>query len=53
MNQNNFECVKNEIFGLKSKILELQEILTSIPAMAPESGGNGESEKCAALKKFL
>ena len=53
MNQNNFESVKNEIFGLKSKILELQEILTSIPAMAPESGGNGESEKCAALKKFL
>ncbi|HZK20421.1 MAG TPA: M20 family metallo-hydrolase [Treponemataceae bacterium] len=34
-------------------IVELQRLLTSIPAMAPENGGQGELEKCIALEKWL
>lgn len=33
--------------------IELEKLLTSVKAMAPQSGGDGESEKCAALKKWL
>ena len=33
--------------------IELEKLLTSIKAMAPQNGGDGESEKCAALKKWL
>ena len=34
-------------------MVALEALLTSIPAIAPESGGNGESEKCAALEAWL
>ena len=34
-------------------MVALETLLTSIPAIAPESGGNGESEKCAALEAWL
>lgn len=34
-------------------IVELETLLTSIPAIAPESGGQGEVEKAAALEKWL
>lgn len=37
----------------KNKIIELQKILTSAVALAPECGGNGEIEKCNTLKKWL
>ncbi len=37
----------------RSLMIELQTLLTSIPAIAPESGGQGEAEKCAALEKWL
>ena len=31
----------------------LQKLLTSHKALAPENGGDGEWEKCAALEEFL
>jgi len=34
-------------------ILELQRLLTAIPALAPESGGDGESKKVEALEAWL
>lgn len=37
----------------KDKIIELQSLLTSIPAVAPEGGGDGELAKCEALEKWL
>jgi len=37
----------------KDKIIELQSLLTSIPAIAPEGGGDGELEKCQTLEKWL
>lgn len=34
-------------------IIELEELLTSIPALAPESGGDGEWKKTEALEGWL
>lgn len=34
-------------------VVELETLLSSIPAFAPESGGVGELEKCEALEKWL
>ena len=35
------------------QMVELQTLLTSYPALAPENGGDGEYEKCNALEKWL
>lgn len=53
MNENDFEILKGWLENSRPDIVELQSLLTSIPAMAPESGGDGEWKKCAALKKWL
>ena len=37
----------------KSDIIGLEKLLTSIPAIAPEGGGDGEALKCGALEKWL
>ncbi len=37
----------------RAKIVELETLLTSIPAIAPEGGGDGESKKCDALEAWL
>ena len=37
----------------RSQIIELQTLLTSIPAIAPEGGGDGETKKCDALQDWL
>ena len=42
----NLESAKNEM-------IELEALLTSIPAIAPEGGGDGETEKCNALENWL
>lgn len=34
-------------------MVELETLLSSVPAMAPESGGEGELKKCEALEKWL
>lgn len=48
-----FEKLKKNINDDISKMVELQKLLTSIPAIAPESGGEGELKKCEALEKYL
>ncbi|MBN1894647.1 M20 family metallo-hydrolase [bacterium] len=35
------------------EVIEIQEALTAIPAIGPENGGQGESEKFEVLKKFI
>ena len=35
------------------EIVALETLLTSIPAIAPEGGGDGEMEKCNALEAWL
>ena len=35
------------------KMIELETLLTSVPAMAPESEGQGELKKCEVLEAWL
>ena len=37
----------------KAEYIELQKLLTARKALAPENGGDGEWNKCAALEEFL
>lgn len=50
---NDFCILKDFLAQSRPLIVELQSLLSSIPAMAPESGGDGELKKCDALKKWL
>jgi succinyl-diaminopimelate desuccinylase len=48
-----FDSAKKFIDENISIAVELEKNLTEIKALAPENGGDGESEKCAFLEKFL
>ncbi|HBG66578.1 MAG TPA: diaminopimelate aminotransferase [Treponema sp.] len=48
-----FDVLKEYIESQTAEMVKLEKLLTSIPAMAPESGGDGESKKCAALEEWL
>lgn len=48
-----FDAVKKRIASSKAEIVELETLLTSHPALAPESGGEGELEKVIALEGWL
>jgi succinyl-diaminopimelate desuccinylase len=50
---DDFTKLNQAIDGYKKDIVELQRLLTSIPALAPDSGGDGEFEKAQALKEYL
>ena len=50
---NDFEKICGYIEKNIETAIELEKILTKIPALAPESGGDGESAKCKALEDFL
>ncbi|MDR0526949.1 MAG: M20 family metallo-hydrolase [Spirochaetaceae bacterium] len=49
--------IKKEIINFidskRALAIELETLLTSIPAISPESGGEGELKKCEALECFL
>lgn len=45
--------IKHFMDNNKNHMIELQELLTSIPALAPENNGDGEFKKANALKKWL
>ena len=50
---NDFDRICDFIENNKEKAIELERLLTSIPALAPESGGEGELKKCEALEAWL
>ena len=50
---NTFEKVCKTIDESRDEIVQLETLLTSIPAMAPENGGQGELKKCEALATWL
>ena len=52
---SDFNLLRKNIESSESKkgMIELETLLSSIPAIAPESGGEGEIKKCEALKKWL
>jgi len=45
--------VKSFMTENKPEMVNLEKLLTSIPAIAPEGGGDGESKKCDALENWL
>lgn len=51
------EQIKNELFSYikesKEQMVQLEALLTSHPALAPENGGQGELEKAKALVEWL
>jgi succinyl-diaminopimelate desuccinylase len=50
---DDFARIGQMIDKYRSDIIELERLLTSIPALAPESDGEGELRKAEALKKYL
>jgi len=50
---SNFLTVKDFIAQQKDKMIELERLLCSVPALAPDSGGDGELKKCEALQAYL
>lgn len=50
---SHFSSVKEFIAQQKEKMIELERLLCSVPAMAPESDGDGELKKCEALQSYL
>jgi succinyl-diaminopimelate desuccinylase len=47
------EKIARRIDGYRDEMIQLQIHLTSIPAIAPENGGDGEYEKAKYLKRML
>lgn len=47
------ERIKRYIASQRHAMVDLQKILTSVPAIAPEFEGNGEWDKAMALMKWL
>lgn len=48
-----FETLARTIEAGRKEMIELETLLTSVPALAPESDGNGELDKCEALEAWL
>ena len=48
---NKLTALSNFIDNQASSMVDLQSMLTSIPALDPGSGGNGELAKCRAKGK--
>ena len=50
---NKKEIIKSYIYSKEKEILDLQTLLTSYPAISPDSDGDGESAKAEALVEKL
>ena len=48
-----FSALQSYIESHTSEMVQLETLLTGIQAIAPESGGDGESKKCEALEEWL
>jgi len=53
MSQAEWEKICNLLDQSGPGVIDIQEALTAIPAIAPENGGQGESDKSAVLKKMV
>lgn len=53
MTETETDRLRKFIRNSRRDMTELQRLLTSHPALAPENGGQGEFEKCAALESWL
>jgi succinyl-diaminopimelate desuccinylase len=48
-----FEKISKQIDSYKQSVIDIQKLLVSIPALAPENGGDGEDEKAKGLMAYL
>lgn len=53
MDEKTFEQVANRIKNSQNEFIELERLLTSIPALGPINGGKGEWPKAKALWQYL
>jgi len=53
MNNTIFQHVAQRITDYQDLIIQIQTELTSIPALAPENGGNGEADKADYISSLL
>jgi succinyl-diaminopimelate desuccinylase len=53
VNQNLLKKMLNRIDSYEAEVVRLQKTLTSIPAISPESGFEGEGKKAEAIKSML
>ncbi len=51
--KEDFSKIKSWIENHTHDMVELESLLTSIQALAPENGGDGEMKKCLALEDWL
>lgn len=52
-NTDDFSTISESIRSSLEQMIELETLLTALPALAPESGGDGELKKCEALETYL
>jgi succinyl-diaminopimelate desuccinylase len=48
-----FTRIEQAIDKYRNQIIDLERLLTSIPALGPENGGDGETKKAQALKTYM
>lgn len=48
-----FSALKDKLLGMGDRVVEIQRELTSIPAIGPENGGQGELAKALLVEKIL
>jgi succinyl-diaminopimelate desuccinylase len=48
-----FKKLGKQIEGYKQSAIDIQKLLVSVPALAPENDGDGEDEKAKALMEYL
>ncbi len=53
MNRDDYAMLSNTIESYREQIIQMQTELTSIPALAPENGGDGETKKTEHIKRIL
>ncbi|MBN2415851.1 M20 family metallo-hydrolase [bacterium] len=53
MDEKTFSVIADRIDSYRDTVLPLQQGLTAIPALGPESGGDGEAEKSVYIESLL
>lgn len=53
MSKDIFQKILKRIDTYEKDIIDLQRLLTSIPALSPVNGGEGEKKKADAIKKYI
>lgn len=43
----------DKVDSLKEEMVAFQKLITAIPALSPEAGGEGEKDKCEAIESWL